>query len=229
MKIYCDNCKVDIICKTDVCPLCHKRLDINDEEKQKIRTMERAFPKRALQRALVETPLNKIYLILSLNIALISIVANVILTPKLYWSAIVVSLLFYIYFFVRYTILDYGQFHRKLFGQTLALIAIFILVQQVFKSYLWIYEYALPAIVFVSITIIGIYSLVNIKVARKYIFSLFALAVIGLAPLFIVLFLGDGITWPSVIVALTSGSIILTLIIQARKVLWAEIKRIFHQ
>lgn len=227
--MYCDNCKVQIVCKTNECPLCHKKLDTTEEARQKIREMQRAFPKRPLHRPLAVTPLNKIYFIFSINIALISIIANAILTPRLYWSVLVIGLLFYVYFFVRYTILDYSQFHRKLFGQTIALIAIFILVQQVFKSYFWIYEYVLPAIVFISITIIGIYSLINIETARKYIFSLFLLAIIGMAPLLIVIFLGDGITWPSIIVALTSGSIMLTLIVQARKTLWKEIKRIFHQ
>ncbi len=227
--MYCDDCGVKIGCKTTECPLCHKKLDTTPQLQQKIKEMPRAFPKRPLHRPLAVTPLNKVYFILSINIGLISIIANAILTPTLYWSVLVIGLLFYIYFFVRYTILDYSQFHRKIFSQTIALIGIFILVQQIFKSYFWIYEYVLPALVFISITIIGIYSLANLETARKYIVSLFMLAIVGMAPLLIVLFLGDGITWPSIIVALTSGSIMLTLIVQARKTLWAEIKRIFHQ
>lgn len=226
--MYCDNCKVEVVCKTNQCPLCHKKLDTTKEADQQIKTMERAFPKRPLNRPLATTPFNKIYLILSLNIGLISIISNAILTPKFYWSLLVIGALFYVYFFIRYTVLSYGHLHRKIFGQTIALIAIGVLIQQVFKSYLWIYEYVLPAIVFISITIIGIYITINIETARKYIFSMFLLAIIGLVPLFIVLFLGDYILWPSIIVALTCGSIILTIIIQARKLLWAEIKRIFH-
>lgn len=227
--MYCDNCKVKIACKTNVCPLCHKKLDTTEEARQQIKKMQRAFPKRPINRPLVTTPFNKIYLILAFNIGLISIIANAIITPTFYWSLLVIGLLFYLYFFIRYTILSYSHFHRKVFSQTIALIGIAILIQQVFQSYMWIYEYVLPAIVFISVTIIGIYILVHLATARKYIFSLFLLAIIGMCPLLIVLFLGNGATWPSIVVALTCGSIILTVIIQARKLLWAEIKRIFHQ
>lgn len=226
--MYCDNCKVEIACKTNECPLCHTKLDTTKEAQNEIKRLERAFPKRPLNRPMATTPFNKIYLILALNIGLISIIANAILTPEFYWSLLIIGILFYIYFFIRYTILSYSHLHRKILGQTIALIGIAILIQQVFRDYIWIYEYVLPAIVFVSVTIIGIYLLINLETARKYVFSLFMLAIIGMIPMIIVLTLGHGITWPSIVVALTCGSIILTIIIQGRKLLWASIKRIFH-
>ena len=226
--MYCEECKVEMSCKTNFCPLCHKNLDTSEEAKLQIKKLERAFPVRPYNRPMATTPFNKIYLILSLNVIVISIIANILFNPDYYWSLLVVALVLYVYFFVRYTVLSYGPLHRKIFGQAIALSAIFILIQRVFDSYLWIYEYVLPAIVFVSVSIIGIYIIVNINIARKYIFTLFILAIIGMVPLIIVLIIRNKIIWPSIVTALTCGSILFTIIILARKTLWAEIKRIFH-
>ena len=93
---------------------------------------------------------------------------------------------------------------------------------------LWIYEFALPAIILVSTIAIAIYLLVNIGTAKNYLFSLFILAVLGILPIFIVLFTDAYYIWPSIVAAITSASILLTTIIAGRKTLLAEFKRKFH-
>lgn len=165
---------------------------------------------------------------MAINILLISIVANIIITPDVYWSLIVAGLLLYFYFFIRYTILRYSHFNSKVVGQAAFLYAIFILIQQVLDMNLWIYEFALPAIILVSTIAIAIYLLVNIGTAKNYLFSLFILAVLGILPIFIVLFTDAYYIWPSIVAAITSASILLTTIIAGRKTLLAEFKRKFH-
>ncbi|MDD4316434.1 MAG: DUF6320 domain-containing protein [Clostridia bacterium] len=224
----CQKCNVEINCKTLECPLCHERLDTTEDAKKEIQRTERAFPERSKNRPKATTPLNKLYLIISFNIMLISITTNIIVTPKVYWSLIVLGFLLYLYFFLRYTIMSYRHFNSKIFTQAVALIAVFILIQQVMGKNLWIYEYILPAIVFLSMVTIGAYILINIENARKYIFSLFLVAMLGLLPLLIVVFTRQHVVWPAIVVAATSGSIILTAIILAHKILWGEFKRIFH-
>lgn len=159
---------------------------------------------------------------------LISITTNIIVTPKVYWSLIVLAFLFYLYYFIRYTIMSYRHFNTKVFAQAVALTAIMILVQQVLEKNLWVYEYILPGIVFVSTVMIGAYILINLENARQYIFSLFLVGILGLLPILIVVLTHRQVVWPSIVVAATSGSIILTTIILAHKIIWAEIKRIFH-
>lgn len=221
----CEKCNVEVACKTKVCPLCHEPLNVDEEQ---IKKVEREYPLRPCNRPYASSNFNKVYLILAINIFLISIVANIIITPNVYWSLIVVGLLFYFYFFIRYTILRYSHFNSKVLGQAAFLYAICILIQQVFDADLWIYEFALPSIILVSTIAIGIYLLANIATARNYIFSLFILAVLGILSLFIVLFSDAFYIWPSIVVAITSLSIMLTTIIAGRKVLIAEFKRKFH-
>lgn len=224
----CEKCNVEIICKTKECPLCHDRLDTSFEAKKEIKKLERAYAIRPLNRPLTTTPFNLLYLIIAINIMIISIATNAILTPNIYWSLIVLGFIFYLYFFIRYTILSYSNFNSKIFGQAIALMAISLLIQQVYSTNLWVYEYIFPIIVFVSTVTIGTFIIINIESAKRYIVSLFILAVVGLMPLAIIIYLGDDIIWPSIVVAITSGSIILTTAIVARKTMWQEIKRIFH-
>lgn len=224
----CEKCNVEIICKTNKCPLCQERLDTSAAAIKEIRQKERAYPIRPLHRPLTTTPFNLLYLVISINIMIICIATNAILTPNIYWSVVVLGIIFYLYFFIRYTILSYSHFNSKIFSQAIALMAISLLVQQVYSEHLWIYEYIFPLIVFVSTITIGSFIIINIESAKRYIVSLFILAIIGLTPLMIVIFIDDDIIWPSVVVAITSGSIILTTIISARKILWQEVKRIFH-
>jgi hypothetical protein len=224
----CQKCNVEIEGKTSVCPLCHNRLDLTEEAKKEIQRAERAFPERSKNRPKATTPFNKLYLIISFNIMLISITTNIIVTPKVYWSLIVLAFLFYLYYFIRYTIMSYRHFNTKVFAQAVALTAIMILVQQVLEKNLWVYEYILPGIVFVSTVMIGAYILINLENARQYIFSLFLVGILGLLPILIVVLTHRQVVWPSIVVAATSGSIILTTIILAHKIIWAEIKRIFH-
>ncbi|HHU43955.1 MAG: DUF6320 domain-containing protein [Bacillota bacterium] len=224
----CEKCNVEIVCKTRVCPLCHERLYKDLSAINQIKKMERAFPQRPCNRPYATSYFNKVYLVMAINILLISIVANIIITPDVYWSLIVAGLLLYFYFFIRYTILRYSHFNSKVVGQAAFLYAIFILIQQVLDMNLWIYEFALPAIILVSTIAIAIYLLVNIGTAKNYLFSLFILAVLGILPIFIVLFTDAYYIWPSIVAAITSASILLTTIIAGRKTLLAEFKRKFH-
>lgn len=224
----CEKCDIEISGKTSVCPLCHDRLDTSEQAKIDIQKTERAFPERSKNRPKATTPFNKLYFIIFFNIMVISITTNAIVTPKVYWTLIVLAFLFYLYFFIRYTIMSYRHFNTKIFTQAVALTVILITIQQVMGKNLWIYEYILPAIVFVSTVMIGAYILINIENARQYIFSLFLVAILGLLPIMIVVITQRPIIWPSIVVAATSGSIILTTIIIAHKMLWKEFKRIFH-
>ncbi|MFW5779874.1 MAG: DUF6320 domain-containing protein [Bacillota bacterium] len=221
----CEKCRVEVKCKTRVCPLCHKPIAASENQ---IKKTEREYPLRPCNRPLITSKFNKVYLIIALNIFIISVVANIIISPHIYWSLIVIGLIFYFYFFIRYTILRYSHFNSKVVGQAAFLYAISILIQQVYKTDLWIYEFVLPSIILISITAIGIYLLINIGTAKNYLFSLFILAVLGILPLFIVMFSDAFYIWPSILVAITSASVMLTTIIAGRKLLLAEFKRKFH-
>lgn len=224
----CPDCNIEVACKTDVCPLCHKKLDTTEEIRNEIKKLERSFPPRLQNRPFATTSFPRLYFIIAMNILVISIVLNIILTPQIYWSFLVFSGIIYLYFFVRKTVLSYSHFNIKVMGQAIFLFLIFILIQNVLHKNLWIYEFVLPSIVLISIIMIASYIITNISIARRYIMSLFTLAIIGLIPLFIGLYIKDILLWPSIVVAVTSASIIISTLIVSNKTFFAEIKRIFH-
>jgi len=96
----CLHCNVEVTCKTYECPLCHAPLAYSEADHKEMQKLERAFPQRMKKRGPAVSPFSLISLILLANIFIISVTLNAVLTPKLYWSLIVVASVIYIYFFI---------------------------------------------------------------------------------------------------------------------------------
>lgn len=224
----CEKCNVSINFKTNVCPLCHERLDTTDEAKQEIKKLERAYPLRNLDRPLAFVPFNQIFLIILLNITIICAILNFIFTPDIYWTIVVVAVTIYIYTFTKGTMMKSRRFSARVVGNAIALFIICFIVQGVIHKNLWIYEYLLPIIALSSMVIIAVYILMNLKLAGRFVSSLFSVAILGTVPVIVVVAMDDLILWPSLTVAVIGGCIIITSLILGGRSILNDIKRLIH-
>lgn len=217
----CDSCGVNINCKTDICPLCHKPLSGDN-------SFEEAFPKRCKRRALREIPFTKLYCIIAFTLTVIAaILNNIFASGNQYWI-ITAGALIYLYYCIRITFLSYRHFNMKIFGQTAALTGLGIVLHRFININLYIYEIVLPVIYIIAIVVVFINILMNINNARSYLVSFMLIAVLGVIPLLYAL-IKQIYFWPAILVSIASCLTLMLLVIIARKKIAEEFTRIFHR
>ncbi|NCA67515.1 MAG: hypothetical protein EOM87_05570 [Clostridia bacterium] len=217
----CEKCNVEILCKAEVCPLCHLPVSggVN---------LEAAFPARAPKRGLRQIPFTKLYALIAFSLIVFAIILNLIFARGSYYWIIVAGGLMYLYFCIRSTVLSYKHFNMKIFGQTAALTIMGIILESVFKVELYIFSIVLPLIYLIAIIVVFINIMSNINNARSYLVSFLLIAILGIIP-FIAVLVEKITLWPSLIVAITSAITLILLSIIARKKLADEFTRIFHR
>jgi hypothetical protein len=226
--MICKHCNVDIKCKTLVCPLCHNPLGTDEQTVLEYKMSTRAFPVRKRKRPRNSTKFDLIYFYIAIGLSVASLIANLILTPKILWSFVVVASLIYFYFLVRNTILSPQRICGKVMGQALVLTVLIVAVEIMLSGRFNLYAYALPAVYLVSQGIVGIYILANRKKSTRYLVPLMTMGILGIIPYIIAVFKKLEVLWPSLSVGALSATIILLTVIVEHKAIGQELKRIFH-
>lgn len=228
----CSHCNITIGGRTPVCPLCHAPFSRENGSLSEALRLPRAFAKRSKSPFLGTLLFDKVYMIVALNIALISFVTEFIVLgfPKFSW--VILAGLFYLYFLIRSTLQDTNYFSQKVLGQAILLSILSIALQGIIPAPFFVYEYILPSIYMVSMVMIAIYILVRLKSPRKYLFHLISVALLAFLP-FAVVFSERALEHTpnyimAVITAVFGGVIILTTVSLSAKKIVSEIKRIFH-
>jgi len=226
--MICKHCNVDIKCKTHQCPLCHNPLDTDEQNLLEYKKSIRAFPKRKRKRPPNSAKFDLMYFFIALGLSLVSFIVNLIVSPRLLWSLVVIASLFYLYFLVRNTILSPKKICGKIIGQALVLTLLIIAIEIMLQGRFNLYAYVLPAVYLVSQAIVGIFIAASRKNNIRYLVPLMTMGVLGIIPFIIAINEGIEVLWPSLSVGAISVAIILITVILEYKAIGQELKRIFH-
>lgn len=234
--MVCPHCHVTIACRTDICPLCHARLNAANGDLQELRRLPRAFAPRGKNSILDTTLFDKVFLLVLACVSLVSLASELLISGELKFFWAILSSGLYLYFLIRATIKDTHYFSQKVVAQALVLTVLGFAFLGVMPDYrpLFAFEFILPIIYMVSMIMIAIYIILRFKSPRLYIMNLISVALLGVLPL-IVLAIGRSVPNIAVlnpvmaIVTAIMGAVIIitTLIFSAKKII-AELKRKLH-
>ncbi len=217
----CDYCNVEIVCKTEICPLCRGKVSGGE-------ILDEAFPTSPRRKGLREIPFTKLYAVISMALIVLAAILNIIFARGSYYWLIAAGGLAYLYYCIRITALSYRHFNMKIFGQTAALTALGIVLQSALGINLYICEIVLPLVYVIAIIVVFVNILVNINNARSFLVSFMFIALLGVVPVAATT-VKKIIFWPSIAVAAVSAITLVLLLIIARKRLADEFSRILHR
>ena len=226
--MICNKCNVDIKCKTEICPLCQSRLGDDEETINEYKKTKRAFPKRKKKRPPNSSKFDMLYFYLAVGLSIVSFTVNLIVSPSILWSLVVIASLIYLYFLVRNTIMAPKKFCGKILGQATVLTVVIIAVEIMLGGKVNLYAYALPIVFLVSQSIVGIFIISNRSKSTRYLVPLLTMGILGVIPFIVALINNLKTIWPSLAVGAISIVIISITIILEHKSLGQELKRIFH-
>lgn len=222
--MYCRHCNVKVDCTTDVCPLCGQPLEGTrlPGENPDLPSPIGHVKKRRLDI------FSKVYIPLAAAIIIACVVANVLTNPAFMWSIIVMVSLTYVYYCVRFTFIAQGNFIVRVFGQTIALTIVFILMRLTVGGNHWVFITWLPIVYFLNEVMICVYLITTRKVSKSKLSSFFVFAILGVIPVCAAYILDLSVKWPSIAATAVSVVIMIILIITNHKQILSQIRRYFH-
>lgn len=221
----CMKCQVSFQTERKSCPLCNEILE--DIEQKDLNYS--SFPKPD------ETPKKQNRLIQTLSfLSILGVVASIlvnILTFKSnpnYWSAIVAISVFYFWILLKSTFQNKGNIPLKLIIQMLTLSVTTYVIDFFSHSTGWALNYVIPFLSMAALIAIILMLLINYKKINDYLMYLFSSNFLGFIPLVLWLFRIVEVLWPSLAAACLSFTIIVGLLVFARKELKEEFRRRLH-
>ncbi|MDE6189630.1 MAG: hypothetical protein K2G37_05035 [Clostridia bacterium] len=235
----CEYCKVEIGCKSKICPLCHEklRLDPSVDLPARVEELPSAYPQKKHDKIPVAKKLrsfSSIYLSVALAVFIIAVAINLRLTPEIYWFAFVAAVLVYGYILIKHTILSNNSVGIKIFWQAVSILVLLLALNYLVKNQTadydktWVWDFGLPAILIVSTLVVGIYTSIAFHKWHSVIIDALMISALGFIPL--ILFGAGVVKQPvtSIASACLSSVAIIFCSILGRKNLLSEFKKKFH-
>lgn len=227
--IVCPNCKVEIGCRTETCPLCHTNLIDAGIKQSDIKRKEFAFPKRGKLPFLLGKHFDIVYFASFILIVTASILIELFaLGTKIRVSWIILASMIYIYSFLRYVIQSSSYFTKKVAIQAFILTGLACSTIEVIPNPLVLVEYVLPSIYLLAIVLIVAYLLLHWNTPRKHLLTLLSISLLAVIPMIGVYAVESTATIYALVVAIIGGVIVLVSAIASWKKIINELKRAFH-
>ncbi|MEG1394441.1 MAG: DUF6320 domain-containing protein [Clostridia bacterium] len=197
---------------------------------------EKSFYPPRENQAKVKKPLtfNTIFFLVSIPLFLICLTINVLTTPHLLWFYLVGACEVYIYLLVRNTIHSANSIAVKILWQGIMLFFMVWIAETVFVRFelpnteKWVLEYALPAVIGISVIVMAIFTAVLGKKQPAMILDCIFLSIVGYIP---IIFYACHLVEHSIfaiVIMLLSSITIACCVIYGRAVLVADIRKRFH-
>lgn len=217
----CRNCKIEILDRTDRCPLCSSVLE-QDEE------LENMYPNvRSMMQPL--HILVRVYLFFALTAEAVLFGINAVQPePKIWWSAITGLGFFYLYIVFRYAIIGKSGYRSKVL--ILALIAILssVAIDLVTGYRGWALDYVLPVGILLVDLIILFCMFINRRNWQSYLMWQLLMMICSLIPILFYYLEFERFEYLVFLPIVTSAAIFSgTMIIGGRRA-FQELKRRFH-
>lgn len=224
----CPHCKVDIACRTKVCPLCHVPFNNVEGKLDAAQKLPRAFPQKGRAPLLSTTIFDKLYIWITLCLSILALSIEYIITDRISGSSLVIAALVYVYLSIRFTIQNYGYFSQKVLAQTIMLTFVAIAGRGVLPKPVFIYEYVLPILYMASMLIISVYIFIKHKYPQKYLLNLISIALLAMLPMMVLIFTDSSYKMLAILAAALGGTIIVLTLTLSSKKIKQELIRLFH-
>lgn len=224
----CPHCKVEVACRTTVCPLCHVPFNNVEGTLDEARKLPRAFPAKGRAPLFSTSIFDKVYLGIALYLAALAVILEFIFTGQIKSALAVAAALFYIYFSIRFTFQNTGYFTQKMVAQTVVLSVVAFFFRNVFPRPVIVFEFILPGLYLAAMVSISIYILIKYRYPQKYLLNLLSIAILGIMPVIILCFFETDYRLLSILTASFGGAVILALFLFSGKKIKQEFIRLFH-
>jgi hypothetical protein len=170
----CNKCNIELVEDISVCPLCQHGLETISQEKKR-----EMYPKIEFdnQKFIL---LIRIFIFISIILALGLITINVATYSDGWWSFICVGAIVYFWITVRYSIQYNTNYAAKILVQTIAGMGLCLLIDIVNGYQGWSINYVIPAIILVAYLAIMILMIVNFMNWQSYILFQFTLVIFSM-------------------------------------------------
>jgi hypothetical protein len=215
-------CKVDILDKTDKCPLCHNVLEWDGLEKEDL------YPNARIVRKKYQF-LENIFLFISIAVWVVLFIIDYTTNPEFLWSFTVSLVIIYANVLLRLTILGKSSYMAKIIWTIIIGMAFLIEADFLTGNHGWCVNFAVPTAIFLwDIALIILMLFINRRNWHSYIIDqITALLACGVVVLLMFL---DIITFPYY----AFGVVVFTLLMFAGTMIMGdrkareELKRRFH-
>lgn len=225
MMSRCKQCNVEILDKTEKCPLCHHVLEVGETEGENLYPDARVVGRKYRM-------FENIFLFSSIVVWCICFYINyeynAATNGEIWWSLILGLLLVYANGLIRITILGKSDYLFKIISAIFLLLAILFEVDWLTGYHGWAMNFAFPtAIISLDIGIL-ILMLVNRKNWQSYI--MVQIGALILSAIAVVLIVMEMITFPYLAIAASGFSLFIFLgtVIIGDRTARTELKRRFH-
>jgi len=226
---YCPDCHVKVATRTERCPLCHRLLPTEGEDKGVISYPE--FDYKAGRRKLILKLEATLALTGIFSVALI----NFLTFAGHLWSVVAIAAILYAWIVVGWlSFKRNAHISLKLMVHAITITGLLLIIEAfatasgMITNLSWTLSFAMPSIFIGFIIIINILMLIKRQQLRDYLISQLSLSVIAFTPLILVFFdLVDPI-YMSIAAAGLSFATIIGLFIMGRRIVISELGRKFH-
>lgn len=223
-RTKCNHCGVYVEPQHSQCPLCQKPMEAGSES-------DTLYPNYEwLYRDLKQFTLHKLFLFLTITMAIVSVLVNVFTLKSLnfLWSPIVAASLFYSWVTYRNTAFSRMNMGGKILIQFLSL-SLLALVLDIFTGFSeWSTTYVMPFLSVAMTLLLTIMAVTRKKRYKVYMGYLIAAFFISLAPIFLFVFNVSMHIWTSVTAITFSVFTFLGMLIFSPRQFKTEMKKRFH-
>lgn len=216
----CKNCNIEVLDKTEYCPLCHSVL-LQTEQ------MENMYPdlRNTLRRKMLFV---RIYLFCAILVELVLFMINYRFPAKIWWCAIVGLVLIWIYMTLRYAILGSSDHRIKVVTVTVLGVLVMVGIDVISGYRGWSVEYVIPTMIILLDALILVCMIYNRRNWQSYIMWQLFMILCSILPIGFYISGLENNFYLSWIPFIVSGLLFLgTMIIGDRRAM-TEVKRRFH-
>jgi hypothetical protein len=223
---YCPRCKVKVITKTDMCPLCHQKLKGDSKAVFTFPPYEPLKDKYTKSAIIISS--------VAPFLIAISILLNIFFIHGSYWSVVAGVGIVYFWLLGLLTFNRKVHFPIKLIAHAITISLVLIIINMFATSdglisrITWAISYAIPFLIFGFILLVNIIMNRSKHDIKEFLLYQLALCILGFVPLIILAWGVAKPLYPSVITAFYSYSTIIYLIIYSKSIIKEEFKKKFH-
>lgn len=220
---HCNNCKLEIKTNKNICPLCLKELNNNDNNE----LIYEEYPLyKNFYKEQNKVNVRKIVLLSALIAIITLIIVNISVSSKYDWAVISVISIAAAYFTYICFIAKSLYLRQKLLIEFFILLPLIIIIDIFSGFHKWSLNYAVPFLSMGLNTAMLIISLIDNKYFNEYVSYIISSSFISILMIIIPLF--NFVFWSSLSASASGIVIILIMLILFKNDFLTSIKKIFH-
>lgn len=219
---YCKKCKVFVAGTREKCPLCENSIENNDEIKS-----EDKFPSIKGKSSFLKF-IWKLFILITVVIAVLSIIINFQVPHKSFWARFVVVGIFSLWVCLFIALKKYKNILKCLLYETIA-VTVFIIFWDYYTGWFgWSINFVMPIIFSLVIFTMGLLSKVLKIDAEEHIVYLVSLVIFGMIPGVLLLTKKVAVELPSMICTGISCITFSFVVLFEGKKMWQEFIKRLH-